>query len=102
MTYNQKVDIATAMRIISTLKYAGDIEKMLRDGKVDFERLAKLLQKFNIKVEPEKLYELQQKYNETKDEMVVIEGVAEMLNIPTDALITAIETYKMIASSLKE
>jgi len=102
MTYNQKVDITTAMRIVSTLKYAGDIEKMLRDGKVDFERLAKLLQKFNIKVEPEKLYELQQKYNETKDEMVVIEGVAEMLNIPTDSLVTAIETYRMIASLLKE
>jgi hypothetical protein len=102
MTSNQKIDIAMVMRIVSTLKYAGDIEKMIRDGKVDFERLAKLLQKFNIKVEPEKLYELQQKYEETKNETVVIEGVAEMLNIPTDALITAIETYRMLVSSLKE
>jgi hypothetical protein len=99
---SNNIDIATAMRIMSTLKYAGDIEKMIRDGKIDFERLAKLLEKFNIKVSPEKLYELQEKYNETKDEMVVIEGIAEMLNIPTDALITAIETYRLIASSLKE
>jgi hypothetical protein len=99
---SNNIDIATAMRIMSTLKYAGDIEKMIRDGKIDFERLAKLLEKFNIKVSPEKLYELQEKYNETKDETTVIEGVAEMLNIPTDALITAIETYRLIASSLKE
>jgi len=101
MTSN-KIDIAVAMRIVSTLKYAGEIEKMIRDGNIDFERLAKLLEKFNIKVLPEKLYELQQKYNETKDETVVVEGIAEMLNIPTDALITAIETYRLIASSLKE
>jgi hypothetical protein len=102
MKSNQNIDIATAMRIVSTLKYAGDIEKMIRDGKVDFERLAKLLEKFNIKVSPDRLRELQEKYNETKDETVVIEGVAEMLNIPTDALITAIETYRLIANSLKE
>jgi hypothetical protein len=102
MTSNQKIDMAMAIKIVSTLKYAGEIEKMIRDGKVDFERLAKLLEKFNIKVSPEKLYELQEKYNETKDEMVVVEGIAEMLNIPTDALATALETYRLIASSLKE
>jgi len=102
MTSNQKVDIVTAMRIVSTLKYAGEIEQMIRDGNIDFERLAKLLERFNVKVSPEKLYELQEKYNETKNELVVIEGVAEMLNLPTDALITAIETYKLIAKSLKE
>jgi hypothetical protein len=50
-------------------------------------------------VSAEKLEEIRQKYEETKDEMLVVEEVAKMLGLPADMLTAAIETYRHLLAS---
>ena len=91
---SSKVDMLTAARVLSAIKHASEIESMIRSGEVDLRKLASLLSRLGVRVTAEKLEEIRQRYEETRDEMVVVEEVAKLLGLPPDMLLAAIEAYR--------
>jgi L-fucose isomerase-like protein len=96
---SQGINILSASKLLSAIRYASEVESMVRSGEVDLRRLAKLLSRLGIKVDAEKLEEIKRKYEETKDETIVIEEVAKLLGLPSDMLTAAIETYRYLLAS---
>jgi len=91
---SSRIDVLTATRILGAIRYASEIESMVRSGEVDLRKLASLLSKLGVKVSAEELEEIRRRYEETRDEAVVIEGVAKLLGLPADMLTAAIEAYR--------
>ena len=91
---SSKIDMLTAARILSAIRHASEIESMIRSGEVDLRKLASLLSRLGVKVSAEELEEIRRRYEETRDEMVVVEGVARLLGLPADMLLAAIEAYR--------
>jgi hypothetical protein len=85
--------------VLAAIRHASEIESMVRSGEVNLKKLASLLTRLGIKVNAEKLEEIRQKYEETKDEMIVVEEVAKLLGLPADMLAAAIETYRNLLAS---